>query len=217
MHSPRSASPKAAPTRGREPLPAHLPLKVIRHEAACVCPVRGGSVVSQLAEYEREMLECVPSHFEVIKYVRPKLGYPARETIVLTPCLPSQSSARGRAPGTWPMCRSPSTVITGGSIARASSAQFGFGRPPPAPCPNWSADELPTGPAGRGGETHAPAPPHTRRRHPIRNLLPRPPQDQTGAAVDFGMRLTALNPDRSSLHAKLLYFRLQGLAHRRIC
>jgi transposase len=91
--SPRT--PPTAPAKGRQPLPDHLPREVVRHEAPCACPQCGGTVFSRLGEDEREVLEYVPSHFKVIRHVRPKLSCRACETIVQAP-MPSLPIERGR-------------------------------------------------------------------------------------------------------------------------
>jgi transposase len=84
-----------APTRGRKPLPDHLPRETVTHEAACSCPNCGGTKFSKIGEDEREVLEYVPSHFKVVVHVRPKLSCRACETILQAP-MPSLPIERGR-------------------------------------------------------------------------------------------------------------------------
>ena len=57
----------------RRPLPAELAREEILHENPCACPDCGGKL-RPLGEDVSEMLEYVPSHFKVIKHVRPKLS-----------------------------------------------------------------------------------------------------------------------------------------------
>ena len=89
---PRSTGPAS---RGRQPLPAHLPRERVEHEAACACPACGSTRLSRIGSDEREVLEYVPSHFKVVVHVRPKLSCRACETIVQPP-LPSLPIERGR-------------------------------------------------------------------------------------------------------------------------
>lgn len=91
----RTPRPAAAPAKGRQPLPEHLPREVVRHEAPCACPACGGTVFSRIGEDEREVLEYVPSHFKVVKHIRPKLSCRACETIVQAP-MRSLPIERGR-------------------------------------------------------------------------------------------------------------------------
>lgn len=93
--SSRPTASEAPAAKGRRPLPEHLPREVVRHEAPCACPECGGTVFSQIGEDEREVLEYVPSHFKVLKHVRPKLSCRACETIVQAP-MPSLPIERGR-------------------------------------------------------------------------------------------------------------------------
>ena len=93
--APGRAKPETARSRGRQPLPDHLPREIIRHEAVCTCPACGGTVFSKLGEDEREVLEYVPSHFKVVVHVRPKLSCRGCETIVQAP-MPSLPIERGR-------------------------------------------------------------------------------------------------------------------------
>lgn len=91
----RPATAGAAPHRGRQPLPDHLPREVVRNELACVCPECGGSAFSKVGEDTREVLEYVPSHFKVLVHVRPKMSCRACEIIVQAP-MPALPIERGR-------------------------------------------------------------------------------------------------------------------------
>lgn len=93
--APRAASAEAAPSKGRRPLPDHLPREVLRHEPACACPQCGGTLFSKIGEDEREVLEYVASHFKVVVHVRPKMSCRTCETIVQAP-MPSLPIERGR-------------------------------------------------------------------------------------------------------------------------
>lgn len=91
----KPAGPVSAPSRGRQPLPDHLPREVVRHDAPCTCSRCGGTIFSKIGEDEREVLEFVPSHFKVTVHVRPKLSCRACETIVQAP-MPTLPIERGR-------------------------------------------------------------------------------------------------------------------------
>lgn len=92
--------PPAAPTGenkpARRPLPSSLPrvtrTHAPRHET---CPDCGGAL-RHLGEDVSEMLEYVPGHFEVIRFVRPKLSCTCCERIVQEPA-PSRPIDRGLA------------------------------------------------------------------------------------------------------------------------
>jgi transposase len=79
----------------RKPLPAHLPRESVVHQGSCNCP-ECGSELKRLGEDVSEVLEYVPSHFKVIRHVRPKLSCAHCQTIVQTPA-PSRPIARGLA------------------------------------------------------------------------------------------------------------------------
>jgi hypothetical protein len=80
----------------RRPLPSSLPrvtrTHAPRHET---CP-DGGGALRHLGEDVSEMLEDVPGHFEVIRFVRPKLSCACCERIVQEPA-PSRPIDRGLA------------------------------------------------------------------------------------------------------------------------
>lgn len=78
----------------RKPLPEHLPREMVKHEAVCVCPNCGGTNLTQIGVDERELLEYVPSHFKVVKHVRPKMSCRACENITQPP-MPSLPIERG--------------------------------------------------------------------------------------------------------------------------
>jgi transposase len=84
---------KAKPVR--RPLPSHLPREDAIHEPACLCP-RCGGALRKLGEDVTEELEYVPSHFKVIRHVRPKLSCRSCEAIVQA-LMPSRPIERGLA------------------------------------------------------------------------------------------------------------------------
>jgi transposase len=89
-------APKEPPAKpARRPLPAELPREVIVHENPCACPDCGGTL-RPLGEDVAEMLEYVPSHFKVIRHVRPKLSCASCQRIV-QPLAPSRPIERGLA------------------------------------------------------------------------------------------------------------------------
>jgi transposase len=79
----------------RRPLPENLPREIVVHETACKCP-ECGTGLAALGEDVAEMLEYVPSHFKVIRHVRPKLSCPKCQIIVQAEA-PSRPIARGLA------------------------------------------------------------------------------------------------------------------------
>jgi transposase len=56
----------------RKPLPDHLPRQTITHEAACQCPVCGGSDFIRNGETVTEILDYVPASFKVVRHVQPR-------------------------------------------------------------------------------------------------------------------------------------------------
>jgi transposase len=54
----------------RKPLPDHLPLETVMHEAPCVCPTCGATKFGRMGTDERMVLEYVPSHFKRVLHVR---------------------------------------------------------------------------------------------------------------------------------------------------
>src|ERR1700677_4149195 len=89
--APKEPSEKPA----RRPLPAELHREEIVHENPCACPDCGGKL-PPLGEDVAEMLEYVPSHFKVIRHVRPKLSCTNCQRIV-QPLAPSRPIERGLA------------------------------------------------------------------------------------------------------------------------
>jgi transposase len=83
----------------RRPLPPHLPREPVMHPAlpgeSCTCPDCGGAMRA-LSQDVAEVLEYVPSHFKVIRHVRPKLTCSRCEKIVQSPA-PVRPIARGMA------------------------------------------------------------------------------------------------------------------------
>jgi len=91
--SPRPAAPPAPVSRA---LPAHLPREVRIHQPdTLVCPDSGGPR-KPLGEDVSEMLDYVPSHFRVLRHVRPKRACARCDRIVQAPA-PSRPIARGLA------------------------------------------------------------------------------------------------------------------------
>ena len=79
----------------RVPLPDHLPLETIVHDAPCVCPTCGGSKFGQIGADQRDVLEYVAAHFKRVMHVRPKMSCRACETIVQAP-MPTLPIEKGR-------------------------------------------------------------------------------------------------------------------------
>jgi transposase len=79
----------------RRPLPESLPRETLIHAAACHCP-ECGTEMNALGEDVAEVLEYVPSHFKVIRHVRPKRSCPKCQKIVQADA-PSRPIARGLA------------------------------------------------------------------------------------------------------------------------
>jgi transposase len=88
-----SSTPKKPSVRA--PLPDHLPLETIIHDAPCVCPTCGGTKFGRIGADEREVLEYVPSHFKRVLHLRPKMSCRACETIVQAP-MPMLPIEKGR-------------------------------------------------------------------------------------------------------------------------
>ncbi len=82
-------------TSARAPLPDHLPLETIVHEAPCVCPTCGATKFGRIGADERTVLEYVPSHFKRVLHVRPKMSCRACETVVQAP-MPTLPIEKGR-------------------------------------------------------------------------------------------------------------------------
>src|ERR1700678_23810 len=91
----RPAPKEALKMPARRPLPAELPREEILHENPCACPDCGGKLRPLGADVS-EMLEYVPSHFKVIRHVRPKLSCASCQRIV-QPLAPSRPIERGLA------------------------------------------------------------------------------------------------------------------------
>ena len=79
----------------RKPLPDHLPLETVMHEAPCVCPTCGATKFGRIGADERTVLEYVPSHFKRVLHVRPKMSCRACETVVQAP-MPTLPIEKGR-------------------------------------------------------------------------------------------------------------------------
>ena len=79
----------------RRPLPESLPRETLVHATACQCP-ECGTEMNGLGEDVAEVLEYVPSHFKVIRHVRPKRSCPKCQKIFQAEA-PSRPIARGIA------------------------------------------------------------------------------------------------------------------------
>lgn len=79
----------------RRPLPETLPRETVMHSSESRCP-ECAAEMRVLGEDVAEMLEYVPSHFKVIRHVRPKLSCPECQKIVQAEA-PSRPIARGLA------------------------------------------------------------------------------------------------------------------------
>ena len=79
----------------RRPLPESLPRETIVHSSEPLCP-ECAAQMRVLGEDVAEMLEYVPSHFKVIKHVRPKLSCASCQRIVQS-LAPSRPIERGLA------------------------------------------------------------------------------------------------------------------------
>jgi transposase len=83
----------------RQPLPDHLPRQEVVHQpaddGACKCPDCGKGM-AKLGEDVTEVLDYVPGHFQVIRYVRPKYACTACDAITQAPA-PAMPTPRGRA------------------------------------------------------------------------------------------------------------------------
>lgn len=74
---------------GRQPIPAHLPRIVIRHDLAdCSCGQCGNLMVT-MGEDVTEKLVVVPIQFKVERHIRPKYACRQCETVTAAPVLPS--------------------------------------------------------------------------------------------------------------------------------
>jgi len=79
----------------RRPLPESLPRETVMHSSEPQCP-ECAAQMRVLGEDVAEMLEYVPSHFKVIRHVRPKLSCPKCQRVVQAEA-PSRPIARGLA------------------------------------------------------------------------------------------------------------------------
>lgn len=68
----------------RQPLPSHLPRETVLHAPAANCP-DCGTLLQRIGEDVSELLEYIPSHFKVLRHVRPKLGCRCCQRIVQMP------------------------------------------------------------------------------------------------------------------------------------
>ena len=79
----------------RKALPPQLPREEIVHAPACNCETCGGEL-ERIGEDVSEVLEHVPSHFKVIRHVRPKFACTKCRSITQIPA-PQRPIARGLA------------------------------------------------------------------------------------------------------------------------
>jgi transposase len=79
----------------RKALPPQLPREDVVHAPACSCETCGGQL-ERLGEDVSEVLEYVPSHFKVIRHVRPKFACSQCRSITQSPA-PERPIARGLA------------------------------------------------------------------------------------------------------------------------
>jgi transposase len=79
----------------RKALPSHLPRENLVHTPACSCERCGGEL-ERLGEDVSEVLEYVPSHFKVIRHVRPKFACANCQSITQS-AAPERPIARGLA------------------------------------------------------------------------------------------------------------------------
>jgi transposase len=84
---------KARPSR--QPLPDHLPRHDIMHQAACSCPVCGGSDFIRSGETISEVLDYVPASFRVVRHVQPRFTCKGCDTQVRAE-MPSLPIERGK-------------------------------------------------------------------------------------------------------------------------
>ncbi|KXF76499.1 transposase [Paramesorhizobium deserti] len=84
---------KAKPSR--QPLPDHLPRQEIVHQAACACPVCGGSDFIRSGEAVTEVLDYVPASFRVVRHVQPRFTCKGCDTDVKA-TMPSLPIERGK-------------------------------------------------------------------------------------------------------------------------
>lgn len=79
----------------RRALPEHLPRESVVHAPVCACPACGGAL-RDLGEDVSEILDYVPSHWKVIRHVRPKRICEGCRSIHQAPA-PSRPIPRGHA------------------------------------------------------------------------------------------------------------------------
>lgn len=84
---------KAKPSR--QPLPDHLPRHDVMYQAACACPVCGGSDFIRNGESVSEVLDYVPASFRVVRHVQPRFTCKGCDTQVRAE-MPSLPIERGK-------------------------------------------------------------------------------------------------------------------------
>ena len=133
--TPSSPAPKKPSVRA--PLPDHLPLETIVHEAPCVCPTCGATKFGRIGADERTVLEYVPSHFKRVLHVRPKMSCRACETVVQAP-MPTLPIEKRTPPGRRcsPMSSSRNTATISRCIASPTFTRAAGWR---STAPSWRA------------------------------------------------------------------------------
>jgi transposase len=92
--APESDPPLRQKSRGRRPLPEHLPRTEIVHQPGEVCPACS-SAMRKVGEDVTEILDYIPGRFQVIRHVRPALSCRSCERMAQMP-MPSLPIERGR-------------------------------------------------------------------------------------------------------------------------
>jgi transposase len=87
------SSPLDRKKSARRELPAHLPSRDVVHEPSCTCPTCGGEM-RKVGEDVTRVLDYIPSHFEVVRHIRPALSCRRCESMVQSP-MPSLPIERG--------------------------------------------------------------------------------------------------------------------------
>lgn len=91
--APTASPAKAKPSR--QLLPDHLPRHDVMHQAACSCPVCGGSDFIREGEVISEVLDYVPASFRVIRHIQPRFTCRGCDTQVRAR-MPSLPIERGK-------------------------------------------------------------------------------------------------------------------------
>jgi transposase len=92
--APGEADGPPASSRGRKPLPEHLPRTEAVHTPSCTCPACGGEM-RKVGEDVTEVLDYIPGRFTVTRHVRPAFSCRTCEAMAQAP-MPSLPIERGR-------------------------------------------------------------------------------------------------------------------------